>query len=271
MALFEELQNLMIKHRFRANKKLGQHFVTKESLIEKLVELAELRKDDTVLEIGPGTGFLTRELAKKSKVIAVEIDEILCELLEEEYPKVEVICGDFLKAKLPKFNKLVSLPPYFHSAAIMYKLLEQKFELGILVFQKEFGEKLVAEPGFEEYSALSVLTQCCFEAKIIQNVSPDSFFPKPKDQSCILLLKENRSLKPVKYKKGFAFFVKTLFRFRNKNLKNALDNGKRFLLPTFELDEKAFLEKCKKLPFLENKVDLLEVQDFVEIFNTLKK
>jgi len=271
MGLFNELQNQMIKFRFRANKKFAQHFMVNEKILEKLVELAELKKSDSVLEIGAGTGFLTRELLKHSRVVAVELDEILCRVLEEELPKknLKLICGDFLKAEIPKFNKVVSLPPYSQSAAIVYKLLERDFELGVIVFQKEFAEKLVAMPGFEEYCALSVLTQFSFEASLVKNVSSGCFFPKPKDESSIVLLKAHSDFDEVKDKALFAFFLKTLFRFKNKNLKNALAKSRQFLLPKLGLEKGAFDKKIASLPYLDEKINLLPVEAFVETFNTL--
>ncbi len=271
MSLFNELQNLMVKYRFRANRKLSQNFAINEQLIEKIVELADLKESDTVLEIGAGTGFLTRVLLKKSKVVAVEKDNGLCALLEEELSKknLALVCGDFLKAKLPKYNKVVSLPPYSQSSAIIYKLLENPFELGVLVFQKEFAEKLVAWPGFDEYCALTVLTQCYFDPKIVQTVSSGLFFPKPKSESVIIVLKQCSEPPKIKDKKKFVLFVKTLFRFRNKNLANALNKSRQFLLPSFGISAEKFNKRVASIELSEEKVDLLPVEYFVEIFNEL--
>jgi len=271
MSLFNELQNLMVKHRFRANRKLSQNFVINKQLIEKIVELADLKASDVVLEIGSGTGFLTRALLKKSKVIAVEKDEKLCTVLKEELSQknLTLVCGDFLKAKFFKYNKVVSLPPYSQSSAIIYKLLENQFELGVLVFQKEFAEKLVAFPGFEEYCALSVLTQYYFDSEIIQTVSAGSFFPKPKGESAIIVFERCKEIQKVKDKKNFVFFVKTLFRFRNKNLSNALNKSKQFLLPVLSISSKEFDKRVSSIEMAEEKVDLLPVECFVETFNEI--
>ena len=271
MDLFDKLQNLMIKYRFRPNKKKAQHFVVNSGLVEKLVELAELKKDDCVLEIGPGTGFLTRALLKKCPVFAFELDEKLASLLEQELPKknLKLFREDFLKAKLPKFTKVVSLPPYSQSAGIIYRLLEQDFELAVLVFQKEFVEKLTALPGFDEYSAITVLVQHFFESRFAGRVSSTSFYPKPKGESAIVVMKARKSAKGVGDKALFTVFVKTVFRFRNKNLKNALDKGKQFLLPKMGLGENAFWERCKGLKKLDEKVKLLSVEDFVEAFEAI--
>jgi len=269
MSLLSELHSKMVEYRFRPNKKLAQHFVVSEKLVQKLVELAELKKQDTVLEIGPGTGVLTRELLKKSNVVGVEIDEALCRLLQDHLPKLRLVCGDFLKEDLPKFNKVVCLPPYSKSKAIMQRLLETEFELGIMVFQKEFAFKLAAFPGFKDYNALSVLAQYYFEVEAGQSVPSNCFFPKPKDESCILSLKRHNQFPAVKDKAGFALFVKTVFRFKNKNLANALKKSKMFVLPGLKMSEKEFDEKISKLPLLEEKVNLLDVKQFAETFNKI--
>jgi len=273
MTLFNELQNLMIKYRFRPNKKIAQHFLTNDSLVEKLVVLADLSEKDTVLEIGPGTGFLTRALLEKCKVVAVEIDEDLCDLLEQELPKekLNLICEDFLKAELPSFNKVVSLPPYFQSAAIIYKLLEHDFDLGVLVFQREFAEKLVSIPGFENYCALTVLVQYAFETEIVQTVSPSSFFPKPNGESAVVVLKGNKQFGEVKNQKAFAVFAKNVFRFRNKNLANALDKSKQFILPSLNISKEEFDKKVVSLDMLNEKVGLIPVEGFVQAFNHFYK
>lgn len=273
MTLFNELQGLMIKYRFRPTKKIAQHFTVDPALIETLVNLADLKKEDTVLEIGAGTGFLTKELLKKCKVIAVELDERLCLLLSKELPKenLSLIEGDFLEAELPSFNKVVSLPPYCRSAEIMFRLLRHDFEFGVIVFQKEFAEKLVSWPGLKEYCALSVLVQYFFEAKIVQVVPSKAFFPQPKDESAIVMLKRHKEIRTVKDTALFELFVKTVFRFRNKNLRNALEKGRQFLLQKMKLGEKEFNKRAMALQLLEEKVNLIPVQDFVEIFNAISK
>ncbi len=268
MPLFEELQNLMVEYRFRPDKKLGQHFAVDPKLVEKAVGLADLKKSDTVLEIGAGTGFLTRELLKKGLVVAFEIDETLCRLLEQELPGLNMVCGNFLKEPLPEFNKVVSFPPYFKSAEIVYRLLEKDFEKGVLVFQKEFADKLVAEPGFAEYCALTVLVKQRFEAKVVERVKSKSFFPRPKGDSCIVVLERHQRMPLEEYKK-FELFAKTVFRFKNKNLKNALENSEQFLVPKIFKNRKEFEKKSKALPLLDEKVNLVSVKEFVEIFNQL--
>ncbi len=271
MSLLNELHSLMVKYRFRPNRRLGQHFMINEAVLEKMAELAGLQSNDVVLEIGAGTGFLTRLLQRKCKVAAVEIDEKLCTLLEQEMRKenLQLLCGDFLKVRLPPFNKVVALPSYSNSAAIMYKLFEHEFESAVLVFQREFAEKLVALPGFMEYNALSVLIQYGFEVSIVQKVEPGNFFPKPEGESCIVKMVKTEAYGKVRDKKAFAFFVKSVFRFKNKNLRNALLKSYQFIKEDLNLRENEFRERVEKLHMHDVKLNLISVREFVQIFNFL--
>lgn len=272
MDLFAELNQLMVKYRFKPNKKLAQNFVIDKNLIDLMLFHSELKASDTVLEIGAGAGFLTRELEKKCKVIGVEIDDNLSELLERELSKKNLILihEDFLKARLPKFNKIVALPPYTISSRTIYKLLEKKFDLALLVFQKEFCDKLTAEPGFMEYGAISVLTQYYSEPKIlIRNISPTSFYPKPNRFSSLIKLIYKKRFGIAKNEPLFALFIKSIFRFRNKNLSNALLKAFSFIKGGLKINEKEFKEKVNKLELKEEKLNLLSVEKLVAVFNQL--
>ena len=273
MSMFEELNSLMAKYGFRPKKKMAQYFITDESLIEKLIEEADLKPTDTVLEIGPGTGVLTRELLKKCKVVAVELDDLLFELLQEELPQknLTLVHGDFLTAKIPKFNKIVSLPPYTISSKIMYRIFELGFEKAVLVFQHAFASKLTASEGFEEYCPLSILTRYYSTPKITGNVSPAVFFPKPRSPSAIISLTAEKKLGTVKNESLFREFIKAVFRYQNKNISNALSNAYPFLEKDFDfpLEEKEFLEKARKLELKNRKVNLISPAEFVQVFNRL--
>lgn len=270
MSLFVELNELMAKYRFRPKKKLAQNFLIDERVIQRMVEAAEIKQSDRVLEIGAGTGFLTRELQKHCNVIAVERDETLCTLLQNELAEknLELICENFLKVELPDFNKVVSTPPYHISKKIMMKLLRHDFELAVLAFQEEFVEKLVALPGFPQYSALSVLTQYKTTPKIIGKIEPRAFFPKPKGRSKIVKLEKNKRKNKVENEALFFRFVEELFRHRNKNLRNAMLCSKNFFSRTLEIMPERAIEILCNFE-LEKKVALIEVEEFVRMFNTL--
>ncbi|MEM4662829.1 MAG: 16S rRNA (adenine(1518)-N(6)/adenine(1519)-N(6))-dimethyltransferase RsmA [Candidatus Diapherotrites archaeon] len=270
MSLLAELNDLFVKYRIRPKKKLGQHFTIREEVIKELVELAELKSDDKVIEIGAGTGFLTRELASKCIVYAVECDEELCELLREELKGLNafILCGDFLKLSLPEFNKIVSIPPYGISKKIMLKILKYNFECAIMVFQEEFAEKLTALPGFPSYSAITVFTQYKADIELKAKVSASSFFPKPKSDSVIVKITPLKKKTFLEDESLFYRFVAEIFRYRKKNLRNALMCGESFLISNFGLN----YEKIERLLNgfdLDEKVDLTEVQTFLEMFKTI--
>ncbi|MCD6247321.1 MAG: ribosomal RNA small subunit methyltransferase A [Candidatus Diapherotrites archaeon] len=270
MSLFIELTELMAKYRFRPRKKLAQNFLTDEKVIQRMVTAAELNEKDKVLEIGAGTGFLTRKLQKHCSVIAIEYDETLCELLQNELAKdnLELICGDFLKVELPDFNKIVSTPPYHISKKIMIKLLKHGFELAVLAFQEEFVEKLTALPGFPQYGALSVLTQYKTNPKVIGKIEPKAFFPKPKSRSRIVKLEKNERKNKAVNELLFFRFVEELFRHRNKNLSNAISCSREFLSKKLGIGTKQGIEILHSFE-LEKKVALIEVEEFIQMFNAL--
>lgn len=273
MSLFEELNGLMSRYRFRPEKRLAQHFVIDEALVQRLVELADLEESDSVLEVGAGTGFLTRELQKKCKVKAVELDEKLFEILGDSLPEenLELFQGNFLETEVGAYNKVVCLPPYTISSELIYNILEHGFDTAVLVMQKEFLEKLVAEPGFFEYNALSVFTQYKCVPELLEAVSPNSFFPKPNAISAIIRLSGKKRFGKVKDEKKFRLFLQQLFRFKNKNLRNALHLGFPFIQKELKLGKKEFERRLKKIDFLEEKVYLLETEKFVKLFNAIVK
>ncbi|MCX6802817.1 MAG: 16S rRNA (adenine(1518)-N(6)/adenine(1519)-N(6))-dimethyltransferase RsmA [Candidatus Diapherotrites archaeon] len=270
MSLFLELNNLMVKYQFRPEKRLGQHFIVNEGIIEKIVNAADLKSGDRVLEIGAGTGFLTRKLLEKSKVLAFEKDERLCELLlkELEQENLELHCSDYLTETGLKYDKAVSFPPYFLSKKITMKLLEEKPELCVLVFQREFAEKLQAMPGFEEYSALSVLAQYYYNVEATAHINAKRFFPKPKSDSSLVMMRAIKRRKKAADEQGFACFVDEVFRHKNKNLSNALQDSKEFLSKRASINA-SVLEKFKDNES-GRKVFMLDVEEFVELYNSLR-
>ncbi len=270
--LFVELNQLMVKHRFKPEKRLSQNFVVQPALIESLLAEAKPQKNDVVLEIGAGTGFLTRELIKKCGVVAVEADPKLAGLLRAELPQdnLTILEGDFLSVKLPPFTKVVALPPYAISHDIVFRLMRLDFESAILVFQKEFVDKLTAFPGLGEYNALAALANYFFVPKVVvERINPDNFFPRPQSFSSMVRLTRKNRFKPVKDVGKFVKFVECLFRFKNKALLNSLKLSYPFLKGFFGWDEKSFEQKLAGAKILDEKVYLLGTADFVELYRSL--
>jgi len=269
--LFIELNDLMVKYHFRPQKKLSQNFLLDEKIIELMVDSAALLPSDTALEIGCGTGFITKKLLEKCRVIGIEFDAPLIELLKNEInsDSFTLLEGDFLSLEIPSFNKIVCSPPYAISPEIMLKLLSLKFDLAVLLFQKEFADKLLAQPGFREYNALTVASNYFCDCKMIKKVMAGSFFPKPSSGSCILKLEWRQKKEQAKNDALFVEFLKEVFRLKNKNFSNALQNSLPFLKKKIQFNEKEVAGKIPSLEFAHKKVYLLECNEFVKAFNEL--
>jgi len=201
--------------------KLSQNFLIDESIAERQVNYANLNENDFVLEIGAGNGILTKKIAKIAKVIAVEIDERFIPKLKN-IKNVEVINEDVTKIDLNDiyFNKVISNIPYHISSEITFKLLEKKFELGILMYQKEFAERLVAREG-KNYSRLSVMAYSKADIEILEIVPKKAFRPVPKVDSCIVKVVPIGKRFDLDYE-IFDRVVKFLFAHRRKKIKNSI-------------------------------------------------
>ena len=217
---------LLREQGIRLSGRAGQHLVVDTSVLERMVEYAELSRDDVVLEIGAGVGNLTLPLAKRAgKVIAVERDRRLVKILEEQlkdFPNVELLCGDALRLQFPGFTKVVANLPYNISSDITFRLLAHKFELAVLMYQREFAERLVARPGSEGYSRLTVNVHYRASVELLEEVPPDAFFPRPKVTSSIVRLRPREPPFVVKDERVFFNIVRALFQHRRQRVRNAL-------------------------------------------------
>ena len=209
----------------RPVRRLGQNFLSNQAVAEKIVSIANVGRRDIVLEPGAGLGFLTRLLENKAgRVIAVEKDGRLARRLRESFSSsrsVEVIEGDVLKVRLPAFNRVVGTPPYYISSKLVFFLQESDFSIAHLVFQKEFGERLLAKPGTADYGRLSVTAQRMMTIRSLMYVPRESFEPRPKVDSVLL------SLEPKAYRrdvnaKVFGEMVRGIFTQRRKLTRGAL-------------------------------------------------
>lgn len=201
-------------------RKKGQHFLVDRGTIERIVCYAELKPDDVVLEIGPGSGNLTEALAKRAgRVFALEVDPALAASLHGRFKNVEVIKGDALKAELPPYNKIVSNLPYQISSRITYRLLARPFDLAVLMYQREFALRMVAEPESEEYGRLALTEGYLCDAEIMERVPRSAFRPVPEVESAVVRLRPKRH--DIAAEK-FIKFAEGLFKFRRKKVKKAL-------------------------------------------------
>jgi len=165
----------------KSRRLTGQHFLRWRDVARRMVEYAEVAEDDVVLEVGPGHGEVTRYLVERAgRVIAVEKDPRLAEGIRLRFrDRVEVVEADVLEIELPEFTKCVSSLPYRISSEFTVKLLEHTFRSAVLLYQKEFGERLAAGPGSKAYSRLSVYVYCRADVELLETVPRDAFRPRP--------------------------------------------------------------------------------------------
>jgi 16S rRNA (adenine1518-N6/adenine1519-N6)-dimethyltransferase len=242
-------------------KKLGQNFLIDEKVAQREIKYADITKDDIVLEIGPGKGILTKLLANSAKkVIAIEIDKNLINNLKKSIPSnVELIYGDSLKIDydtLPKFNKIVSNLPFQISSPITFKFLNYSFSVAVLIYQKEFADRMIAKTGSKNYSRLSVGIYYKTKCELLETISKTSFKPQPKVDSCIIRLvpRINPPFKVIN-ESFFQDITKNLFNNRRKKIKNIL--------------EKNYGIKLKDMAYINKRVENLTPAQIGELSNIL--
>ncbi|HHW70924.1 MAG TPA: 16S rRNA (adenine(1518)-N(6)/adenine(1519)-N(6))-dimethyltransferase RsmA, partial [Clostridiales bacterium] len=219
---------------------LGQNFLIDRNILNKILDGANINKDDYVLEVGPGIGTLTVELAKKAdRVVAIEVDDKLIPILNDtlrDYDNVHVVNDDILDIDLYKLItnyfggnlfKIVANLPYYITTPIIMKFLESNFPYTdiVVMVQREVAERMVAHPGTKDYGALTVAVRYYTEPSIIVNVPASVFMPPPKvDSAVVKLTRREDTLLADQEAKLFFQIVKGAFSKRRKTLLNALSS-----------------------------------------------
>ena len=272
MSLLQQTKKLLHHYNISPKKRFGQNFIGSSELLPRLASYANLNRADTVLEVGAGLGFLTRVLAEKGqKVVAVEIDPMIFSALTKELEgirNVELVLGDVLKIAIPPFDKVVSIPPYQISSKLLFWLLKQSLECAVLVFQKEFAERLIAEVGSKDYGRLTVLAYYKVEVELLEHVPKHMFYPQPKVDSVVMRLTP-RKTKPfnARNEQVFAELLQATFTQRNKKLRNVLMS----YLTKKGFNEEGVKEIVNSLVFRDKRVRELAPEDFGAIANALSQ
>lgn len=271
-------KDILNENGIKLNKSLGQNYLIDENKRDQIVNFGDISKDDVVLEIGTGIGTLTIELAKRAKrVIAIEQDSKICEILakrlkNERIYNVELINDDALKVDFPKFNKIISNLPYQISSPITFKLLDYDFDLAILMYQKEFTERMNGEVGTKNYSRLSAMLYFKCDVEKLTYVSCESFIPKPQIDSTVVKLtpKENRI--PDDEFNTYSKFSRALFQHRNKKIRNALIDSRHII---GNVDKKVLKKRLNTIDdekindYLKKRVIVLTPEEILEVSNRL--
>ena len=266
---------------FRTKKRLGQNFLINPDVIGDIIDFAGITKEDTVLEIGPGVGFVTEQLVKHAKkVIAIELDEEAIKELEKlDCDNLEIIHNDILKTDISALTednvKVVANIPYYITSPIIAHLLGEIDDLNnknrnkikdiILMVQEEVARRIVAteKSQSKQYGLLTILSQFWADCEIIRLVGRKSFYPAPKVNSALVSLKVRKE--PLLKLDDYSFFrrvIKAAFSQRRKTLKNCLV-GSGF-------DKVKVAEAISKMNLDENvRGEKLSIQEFGELTKNL--
>ena len=283
MNLYKETKDILKKYNISANKKLGQNFLIDDYTVEGIIEEADIKKEDLIIEIGPGLGTLTKYLLEKAgKVICIELDTRMINILNDRfklYDNFRVINDDVLKVDLKdlitkekvgaiKTAKIVANLPYYITTPIIMKLLEDRLDLETItvMVQKEVALRLVEKPGGKETGAITYAINYYTDPKKVLDVPNTAFIPAPEVNSAVINLKV-LSKPSVKVKNEELMFkiIKLAFMQKRKTLLNALTNG--------NLASKQELEKMILDLGLDLKVrgEKLSIEEYAKIAEYLKK
>lgn len=241
-------------------QRYGQHFLTNQAVAHREVCYAHLTKDDVVLEIGPGRGILTELLAVQAKqVLAIEIDTRLVKHLQKTLPRnVTLITGDAVSIDfhtLPRFTKIVSNLPFEISSPITFKFLTIPFTMAVLIYQKDFAERLVASPGTKQYSRLTVGVAYKARCRILEDVPRDCYSPPPSvDSSIVELVPYKKPCFDVEDEEFFFTLTKQLFTHRRKKIRSII---------------KETYGSIEQLPYLDQRVEQLTPEEIGALSNRL--
>jgi len=278
-------REILADYQIRLSKALGQNFLIDGNIIEKIVNIAEIRSGDQIIEIGPGIGSLTQALLERiedGRLFAIEKDERMVQILKELFQaeQLTLIHRDVLDIDWPEFfteNALLDKPvklaanlPYYITTPIIMGLLEARVPVERYVFmvQKEVAERMVAKPGGKDYGALSIAVQYYTRPEICHIVPPSVFIPQPDVKSAIIKLETNET-PPVQLEDERFFFqiVQAIFQQRRKNLKNSLSKA-----ANIRLDRELIEESLQEMGIPEGtRGEMLDLSEIGQLSNILFK
>lgn len=271
------------------NTGLGQHILKNPLVVNALVEKSALRPTDTVLEIGPGTGNMTvRILDQVKSVIACEVDPRMVAELQKRVQgtpfqaKLQIMVGDVIKTDLPFFDVCVANVPYQISSPLVFKLLLHRpfFRCAVLMFQREFAQRLVAEPGDKLYCRLSINTQLLARVDHLMKVGKNNFRPPPKVESSVVRIEPRNPPPPVNFKEWdgltricfvrknktlrAAFTMTAILLTLQKNYKVHCSLNDEMVPDDFDI-KSLIIEVLDGLNFSEKRARIMDIDDFMKL------
>lgn len=272
------VREILNRYGFEFSKSLGQNFLIDGNIVRKISQVGDITEEDYVLEIGPGIGTLTEELALNAKkVVAVELDKALLPILDEtlkDYNNVEIVQGDILETDIHRLIvekleggpiKVVANLPYYVTTPIIARLIEEDLNIEsiIVMVQKEVADRMVASPSNKQYGSLSVFVNFYTYPEILIAVPKTVFMPQPKVGSAVIELRLKKVLPEID-RELFFKVVRAAFGKRRKTILNSLSYSE------LGLEKEIIREVLEKSSIpLEERAENLKIEDFVKISKTL--
>lgn len=271
-------REILNTYNLRAKKNFGQNFLVDSSVTARIA--SNLREDSVVIEVGPGIGSLTEELARRVQhVRSYEIDERLLPVLEDtlqEYKNVEIVLQDFMEADIEndlkplvekyKHIEFAANLPYYITTPVLFKIFESSipFEKIVVMIQKEVADRFSAVPGTKEYGALSVESQYLYDVKKLFNVPRTAFNPAPNVDSSIVSFTVHEKNKSIDNEEKFFELVKACFKQRRKTLYNNLREY-------FDSSDLAKEVLAKAEIALETRAEMLNLDEYIRLYVAVKE
>lgn len=275
MYTINKLKEVIEKNGFDFKKMYGQNFIIDGNIINNIVSKTAIKADSLVIEVGPGAGALTQELALvANQVLCFEVDKTLQPILNDmlkDFSNVDIIYEDFLKVNLTEILKkynyqniyVVANLPYYITTPIIMKLIEEKVPLQkiVVMVQKEVGNRFRALPNTKDYSSLSVFLNYYFEVKKIMDVSKNVFMPRPNVDSIVVSFETRKESKLVINEDVFFKLVRDAFKQKRKTLRNNLKD--------YDIEKMQPVLKKNGFDFASVRAEQLSIDIFIELANAI--
>jgi len=270
---FRDVQLILNQLDFKPKKHLGQNFLTNLNILEKIINLSEISREDTILEVGPGIGALTKSLIEKAKkVYAVEIDPILSKYLSEKfsiYNNIEIINDDILKVDIPSHNKVISNIPYKITGPILEKVFfKKKSPQGILTIEKSIANRIFLSGNYKSFSRISIGLNSFMNPVVKYSIPRNSFYPIPKIDLALIKIIPKENLNQIFLKEEsiqfFLKFIAGIMPYKNKNIVNALYLFFKANNDPYHTKGK-ILKILKKNKFENKKLFNFKIEEFIEL------